>query len=64
VIIALTGGGPVDATRTLPIALYDAAFVDLEANKAMAIVMVILALNALLTLGYWGLSRRYEIEAT
>ena len=64
VIIALTGGGPVDATRTLPIALYEAAFVDLETNQALAIVVVILVFNALLTLGYWGLSRRYDIEAT
>ena len=63
VILALTGGGPVDATRTLPIALYEAAFVDLETNKAMAIVIVILLFNALLTLGYWVISRRYYMEA-
>jgi len=62
VIIALTGGGPVDATRTLPIALYEAAFIELETNKALAIVIVILIFNALLTLGYWGLSRRYDLE--
>jgi ABC-type sugar transport system permease subunit len=64
VIIALTGGGPVDATRTLPIALYEAAFIELETNKALAIVIVILVFNALLTLGYWGLSRRHDLEAT
>jgi ABC-type sugar transport system permease subunit len=64
VILALTGGGPVDATRTLPVALYEAAFVDLETNKAMAIVIVILLFNAVLTLGYWLLSRRYDLEAT
>jgi len=63
VILALTGGGPVDATRTLPIALYEAAFVDLETHKALAIVVVILLFNALLTLVYWGISRRYELEA-
>ena len=63
VIIALTGGGPVDATRTLPIALYEAAFIELETNKALAIVIVVLVFNALLTLGYWGLSRRYDLEA-
>ncbi|MGH8951778.1 MAG: carbohydrate ABC transporter permease [Acidimicrobiia bacterium] len=63
VIIALTGGGPVDATRTLPIALYEAAFIDLETNKALAIVIVILVFNSVLTLGYWGLSRRYDLEA-
>ncbi|HEU4749792.1 MAG TPA: sugar ABC transporter permease [Acidimicrobiia bacterium] len=62
VIIALTGGGPVDATRTLPIALYETAFIDLRTNEALAIVVVILLLNALLTLGYVALSRRNEME--
>lgn len=63
VIIALTGGGPVDATRTLPIALYESAFVDLRTNEALAIVVVILLFNALLTLGYVGISRRYDMES-
>lgn len=62
VIIGLTGGGPVDATRTLPIALYETAFVRLETNEALAIVVVILLFNALLTLGYVGISRRYNLE--
>jgi ABC-type sugar transport system permease subunit len=62
VIIALTGGGPVDATRTMPIALYEAAFIELDTNKALAIVIVILIFNSLLTLGYWGLSRRYDLD--
>lgn len=61
VIVALTGGGPVDATRTLPIALYEAAFVDLQTNEALAIVVVILALNAALTLVYVAVSRRYNM---
>lgn len=61
VIVALTGGGPVDATRTLPIALYESAFVDLQTNQALAIVIVILLFNAVLTLGYFGVSRRYDI---
>ena len=62
VIVALTGGGPVDATRTLPIALYETAFLDLETNEALAIVVVILLLNAILTLGYVAISRRYNVE--
>lgn len=62
VIVALTGGGPVDATRTMPIALYEAAFVDLETNTALAIVVVVLLFNALLTLGYVRVSRRYDLE--
>ena len=62
VIVALTGGGPVNATRTLPIALYETAFIDLETNEALAIVVVILLFNALLTLGYVAVSRRYGME--
>ena len=62
VIVALTGGGPVDATRTLPIALYETAFLDLRTNEALAIVVVILGLNAALTLLYVGVSRRFNME--
>jgi ABC-type sugar transport system permease subunit len=62
VIVALTGGGPVNATRTLPIALYETAFIDLETNAALAIVVIILLFNALLTLGYVGVSRRYGLD--
>jgi ABC-type sugar transport system permease subunit len=62
VIVALTGGGPVNATRTLPIALYETAFLELETNEALAIVIVILALNAALTLVYVAISRRYDLE--
>ena len=63
VVIALTGGGPVDATRTLPVALYEKAFVELETNAALAIVVVILLFNALLTLGYYAFSRKYDLES-
>lgn len=62
VIVALTGGGPVDATRTLPIALYETAFLDLDTNQALAIVMIILAMNGALTLAYIAVSRRYDLE--
>ena len=61
VIIALTGGGPVDATRTLPIALYETAFLELQTNEALAIVIIILAMNAILTLIYFAISRRYDL---
>lgn len=61
VIVALTGGGPVNATRTLPIALYETAFLDLRTNEALAIVVVILLLNAALTLAYIAVSRRYDM---
>jgi multiple sugar transport system permease protein len=62
VIISLTGGGPVNATRTMPIALYESAFIDLKTHEALAIVIVILLFNALLTLVYFGVSRKYELE--
>jgi ABC-type sugar transport system permease subunit len=61
VVLALTGGGPVNATNTLPIELYETAFLDLAMNEALAIVIVILALNALLTMGYVQMSRRFDI---
>jgi multiple sugar transport system permease protein len=61
VVLALTGGGPVNATNTLPIELYETAFQDLALNEALAIVIVILALNALLTLIYVQMSRRFDI---
>lgn len=59
VIVALTGGGPVNATRTLPVALYETAFIDLAMNEALAIVVVILLFNGLLTLLYVAFSRKY-----
>jgi ABC-type sugar transport system permease subunit len=61
VVLALTGGGPVDATRILPIVLYDTAFRDLRTHEALAIAMIILAFNALLTLIYVRVSRRYDL---
>ena len=61
VVLALTGGGPVDATRILPIALYETAFLDLRTHEALAIVVIVLAFNALLTLVYVRISRRYDL---
>jgi ABC-type sugar transport system permease subunit len=61
VVLALTGGGPVDATRILPIALYETAFLDLRTHEALAISIVILTFNALLTLLYVRISRRYDL---
>ena len=61
VVLALTGGGPLDATRTLSVALYETAFRQFETNEALAIVIVVLALNAVLTFLYVTLARRYDI---
>lgn len=63
VVLALTGGGPMNATRTLPIALYETAFKDLQQNEALAIVIVILIINALLTLLYTQINRKFRLDS-
>ncbi len=62
VVLALTRGGPSGATETLAIQMYETAFIRLESNLAMAIVIVILVLNAILTLLYTRLGRRYDVD--
>jgi len=61
VVLALTGGGPLDATQTLPVVLYETAFRNFDTYPALAIVVVVLVLNALLTLIYVALGRRWDI---
>ena len=61
VVLALTGGGPLGATRTLPVILYETAFRNFETYRALAIVVVVLVINALLTLTYFMLGRRFDI---
>ena len=61
VVLALTGGGPLNATTTLSMDMYLTAFRSLEFNRALAIATFILVLNALLTLSYIRVSRRYEV---
>lgn len=62
VVLALTGGGPLKATQTLPMEMYTVAFRNLEFNQALAIATFILVLNALLTLGYVAIGRRYDYQ--
>lgn len=62
VVLALTGGGPLRATQTLAMEMYTVAFRNLEFEAALAIASFILVLNALLTLAYVGIGRRYEYE--
>ncbi|MGH8927811.1 MAG: carbohydrate ABC transporter permease [Acidimicrobiia bacterium] len=62
VVLALTGGGPLKATQTLAMEMYTVAFRNLEFNQALAIATFILILNALLTLAYVAIGRRYEYE--
>jgi ABC-type sugar transport system permease subunit len=62
VVLALTGGGPLKATQTLAMEMYTVAFRNLEFNQALAIATFILVINALLTLAYVAIGRRYEYE--
>ncbi len=62
VVLALTGGGPLKATQTMAMEMYTVAFRSLEFNQALAIATFILILNALLTLAYVTVGRRYEYE--
>jgi multiple sugar transport system permease protein len=61
VVLALTGGGPLNATTTLAMDMYLTAFRSLQFNQALAIATFILVLNGLLTLSYLRVSRRYEV---
>lgn len=62
VILALTGGGPGTATQTLTLEMYDTAFRALDFQKALAIAVILLVCNALLSLFYLRLARRYSVD--
>lgn len=62
VVLALTGGGPQGATNTLAMEMYNVAFRALRFNQALALATFILVLNAVLTILYVLVSRRYEVE--
>lgn len=60
IIFMMTGGGPADATTTVPVAIYRTAFDDFELGRAGAIgVLLFIALLLLLAL-YSFLMRRAE----
>ena len=61
VVLALTRGGPLNATRTLPVLLYNMAFQELRYNEALALVIIILLINAFLTIGYIATARRVDL---
>jgi len=63
VVLALTGGGPLKATQTMAMEMYTVAFRNLEFNEGLAIATFVLLLNALLTLAYIRIGRRYDYEA-
>lgn len=62
VVLALTGGGPLASTETMAMHMYNVAFRALKFNEALALATFILVLNALLTLMYVSISRKYDIE--
>ncbi|HEX9855767.1 MAG TPA: sugar ABC transporter permease [Acidimicrobiia bacterium] len=62
VVLAMTGGGPLKATQTLAMEMYTVAFRRLQFNQALAIATFILLLNAVLTLVYVRVARKYEYE--
>jgi len=55
--LVLTGGGPGDATRILPIEVFDRAFVNFDLGSATALALVMFAGNILLVLGYVRLAK-------
>jgi multiple sugar transport system permease protein len=59
ILLGLTGGGPGTATQTLSVMLYDIAFRQLDYGSSLALMVVILVFNGVLTLIYLVLSRRY-----
>lgn len=62
VVLALTGGGPLNATQTVAMEMYTVAFRNLEFNQALAIATFILVLNAILTLMYVWIGRKYDYD--
>ena len=62
VVLALTGGGPLGSTTTMAMEMYNIAFRALKFNEALALATFILILNAVLTLLYARVARRYEID--
>jgi multiple sugar transport system permease protein len=55
--LVLTGGGPSNATRILPMEVYDRAFVHFELGTATALAVLMFAGNILLVLAYVRLAK-------
>lgn len=58
-IIALTNGGPGNASRTVSMYIYETAFRGMNMGYASAIAVTLFLLIALLTATQFGLSRRW-----
>lgn len=60
IIYLMTGGGPLDATTTLPILVYFKGFSDFELGRAAAIAIVTFAILAVLLVLYFMMMKRAE----
>lgn len=60
IIYLMTGGGPLDATTTLPILVYNKGFVDFELGQAAAVAVVTFLILLVLLAGYIILMKRAE----
>ncbi|MEW6227883.1 MAG: sugar ABC transporter permease [Bacillota bacterium] len=58
-VVALTDGGPADATRTLVLYIYDNAFRYLKMGYGSALALVLLLIVLSLTLVQWKLQRHW-----
>jgi multiple sugar transport system permease protein len=62
IIYLMTGGGPMDATTTLPVLVYEKAFVDYEMGRAAAMAIVTAVILGVLLAAYFMLIRRAEAK--
>lgn len=60
IVLPLTGGGPQGTTNTLAVEMYVTAFRELNFHEGLAIATFVIVLNALLTLIYIRVARRYQ----
>ena len=60
IIYLLTGGGPMGATTTLPVLVYQKAFADFELGRAAALALITAFILALMLGVYFYLTKRAE----
>jgi multiple sugar transport system permease protein len=62
IIYLLTGGGPLNATTTLPVLVYLKGFVDYEFGRAAAVAVLAMLLLSLVLVAYFVMLRRAEVH--
>jgi multiple sugar transport system permease protein len=62
-VLALTGGGPGDATEVLALGVYDQIFRQLNVGRGAAMAVVLMAINLLMIVVYLRLIERQERTA-